>query len=78
MTIGVVGRHLCPPCSRCGRRERTADDRYRLILPDDWTLDDLIPQASQCQSCWFEQLRDEGLMVGAHLPRLWRTQVAWP
>jgi hypothetical protein len=31
------------PCSRCGRRERTADDLYRLVLPDGWTFADLRP-----------------------------------
>ena len=43
MTIGVVGRHLGLPCSRCGRRERTSDDLYRLVLPDGSTLEDLGP-----------------------------------
>ena len=43
MTIGVVRRHLGLPCSRCGRRERTGDDLYRLVLPEWWTLEDLGP-----------------------------------
>jgi hypothetical protein len=43
VTIGVVGRHLGLPCSRCGRRERTSDDLYRLFLPEWWTLADLGP-----------------------------------
>ena len=43
MTIGVVRSMQGLPCSRCGRRERTADDLYRLILPASWTLDDLRP-----------------------------------
>jgi hypothetical protein len=38
VTIGVVRRHQGLPCSRCGRRERTADDLYRLVLPDRWDL----------------------------------------
>jgi hypothetical protein len=41
MTIGVVGRHLGLPCSRCGRHERTSEDLYRLVLPDGWTMSDL-------------------------------------
>jgi hypothetical protein len=41
VTIGVVRRHQGLPCSRCGRRERTADDLYRLVLPDWWKLEDL-------------------------------------
>ena len=43
MTIGVLRAHQRVPCSRCGRRERTADDLYRLILPAGWTLEDLRP-----------------------------------
>jgi hypothetical protein len=43
ITLGVVGRHLGLPCSRCGRRERTSEDLYRLVLPDGWTLEDLGP-----------------------------------
>jgi hypothetical protein len=43
MTIGVVRPLLGLPCSRCGRRERTADDLYRLVLPDGWTLEELGP-----------------------------------
>jgi len=43
VTIGVIGRHLGLPCSRCGRRERTSDDLYRLVLPAGWTPDDLGP-----------------------------------
>lgn len=43
MTIGVLRARQGLPCSRCGRRERTADDLYRLILPAGWTLDDLLP-----------------------------------
>jgi hypothetical protein len=51
VTIGVLRRHQGLPCSRCGRRERTADDLYRLVLPDRWTLEDLGP--------W----RERGLMI---------------
>lgn len=43
MTIGVIRPQLGLPCSRCGRRERTADDLYRLVLPVGWTLGDLGP-----------------------------------
>jgi hypothetical protein len=43
VTIGVIRSHQGLPCSRCGRRERTADDLYRLVLPDWWTLEDLGP-----------------------------------
>jgi hypothetical protein len=43
VTIGALRRHLGLPCSRCGRRERTGDDLYRLCLPEWWTLDDLGP-----------------------------------
>jgi hypothetical protein len=43
MTIGVVRPLLGLPCSGCGRRERTADDLYRLVLPVDWTLRELGP-----------------------------------
>jgi hypothetical protein len=39
----VIGRHLGLPCSRCGRRERTADDLHRLFLAEWWTLEDLGP-----------------------------------
>jgi hypothetical protein len=43
MTIGVVRPMLGLPCSRCGRRERTADDVYRLDLPESWALEELEP-----------------------------------
>jgi hypothetical protein len=43
VTIGVIRSHQGLPCSRCGRRERTGDDLYRLGLPDWWTLADLVP-----------------------------------
>jgi hypothetical protein len=43
MTLGVVRPTLGLPCSRCGRRERTADDLYRLVLPAGWTLEQLAP-----------------------------------
>jgi hypothetical protein len=43
VTIGVIRSHQGLPCSRCGRRERTGDDLYRLFLPEWWTLDDLGP-----------------------------------
>jgi hypothetical protein len=39
--LGVLRRDLGLPCSRCGRRERTADDRYRLVLPLGWSLNAL-------------------------------------
>ena len=43
MTIGLVRSDQGLRCSRCGRRERTGDDLYRLVLPDGWTLEDLGP-----------------------------------
>jgi hypothetical protein len=43
VTIGVLRGQQGLPCSRCGRRERTADDLYRLVLPHGWTLEDLGP-----------------------------------
>jgi hypothetical protein len=43
MTLGVVRPMLGLPCSRCGRRERTADDLYRLVLPGGWGFEDLGP-----------------------------------
>jgi hypothetical protein len=43
MTIGVLRPMRGLPCSRCGRRERTADDLYRLVLPVGWTLEELDP-----------------------------------
>jgi hypothetical protein len=43
MTIGVIRSDQGLQCSRCGRRERTSDDLYRLVLPDGWTLEDLGP-----------------------------------
>jgi hypothetical protein len=43
MTIGVVRPTLGLPCSRCGRRERTDDDLYRLVLPPGWGLGGLRP-----------------------------------
>jgi hypothetical protein len=43
MTIGVVRGDHGLRCARCGRRERTSDDLYRLVLPDGWTLEDLGP-----------------------------------
>jgi hypothetical protein len=43
VTIGVIRSHQGLPCSRCGRRERTSDDLYRLVLPDGWALEDLGP-----------------------------------
>jgi hypothetical protein len=43
VTIGVIRATQGLPCSRCGRRERTADDLYRLFLPEWWTLEDLGP-----------------------------------
>jgi hypothetical protein len=43
VTIGVVRPTVGLPCSRCGRRERTADDVYRLVLPAGWTLEELGP-----------------------------------
>jgi hypothetical protein len=43
VTIGVVRPELGIPCSRCGRRERTDEDRYRLVLPEGWSLVGLRP-----------------------------------
>jgi hypothetical protein len=43
VTIGVIRSHQGLPCSRCGQRTRTADDLYRLALPEWWTLGDLEP-----------------------------------
>ena len=43
MTIGVVCSDQGLRCQRCGRRERTSDDLYRLVLPDGWTLADFGP-----------------------------------
>lgn len=43
MTIGVIRSDQGLRCSRCGRRERTANDLYRLILPAGWTLENLGP-----------------------------------
>jgi hypothetical protein len=43
VTIGVIRRHLGLPCSRCGRRERTSDDLYRLLLPKGWEFGHLGP-----------------------------------
>jgi hypothetical protein len=43
VTIGVIRSHQGLPCSRCGRRERTGDDLYRLVLPHWWKLEDLAP-----------------------------------
>jgi hypothetical protein len=43
MTIDVVCNDQGLRCSRCGRRKRTADDLYRLVLPDGWTLEDFRP-----------------------------------
>lgn len=43
MTIGVLRPDLGIPCARCGRRERTGDDLYRLVLPEGWTLAGLRP-----------------------------------
>jgi hypothetical protein len=43
VTLGVIRPHLGLACSRCGRRERTGDDLYRLFLPEWWTLEDLGP-----------------------------------
>jgi hypothetical protein len=41
--ICALRRDLGIPCSRCGRRERTNEDRYRLVLPEGWTLVGLRP-----------------------------------
>jgi hypothetical protein len=41
VTIGVIRSHLGLSCWRCGRRERTGDDLYRLFLPHWWKLEDL-------------------------------------
>jgi hypothetical protein len=43
MMIGAVRSERGIPCSRCGRRERTDEDRYRLVLPLGWTLHGLRP-----------------------------------
>ena len=43
MTIGVIRPTQGLPCTRCGRRERTSDDLYRLVLPEGWELEDLGP-----------------------------------
>jgi hypothetical protein len=43
VTIGVLRRDLGIPCSRCGRRERMDEDRYRLVLPEGWSLNGLRP-----------------------------------
>ena len=44
MTFELIRRRPgALPCSCCGRRERTADDLYRLVLPDGWTFADLGP-----------------------------------
>jgi hypothetical protein len=43
VTVGAVRRDRGIPCSRCGRRERTDEDRYRLVLPEGWTLNGLRP-----------------------------------
>lgn len=43
VTIGTLRPELGIPCSRCGRRERTADDLYRLVLPPGWGLGGLRP-----------------------------------
>jgi hypothetical protein len=43
VTIGALRSEIGIPCSRCGRRERTDDDRYRLVLPEGWTLNGLRP-----------------------------------
>jgi hypothetical protein len=41
--ICALRRDLGIPCSRCGRRERTNEDRNRLVLPEGWTLVGLRP-----------------------------------
>jgi hypothetical protein len=28
-------------CARCGSRTRHADDRYHLLIPEGWTLEDV-------------------------------------
>lgn len=43
MTIGALRNDLGIPCACCGRRERTADDLYRLVLPEGWTPNGLNP-----------------------------------
>jgi hypothetical protein len=61
VTIGVVRPTLGLPCSRCGRRERTADDLYRLVLPDWWTLADLEPWRER--GLTVRQLAERGVRI---------------
>jgi hypothetical protein len=48
-------------CSRCGRRTRTADDLYRLRLPDGWTLDELRPWRKR--GLTVHQLAEQGVQI---------------
>jgi hypothetical protein len=43
VTAGFVRSELGIPCSRCGSRIRTDEDRYRLVLPSGWSLVGLRP-----------------------------------
>jgi hypothetical protein len=43
VTIGALRRDLGIPCSHCGSRVRSAEDRYRLVLPPGWGLVGLRP-----------------------------------
>jgi hypothetical protein len=43
MKVGVVRPELGIPCSRCGSRTRSTEDRYRLVLPLGWSITGLRP-----------------------------------
>ena len=61
MTSELIRRQPGLPCSRCGRRERTVDDLYRLVLPDGWTFRDLRPWRERGLA--IRQLVDFGIRI---------------